>query len=72
LTWPICSPRSPEVSVTQFDTHNRSAEYDTTILADRIFTNYNSSLLRQHTQNQFLGFIEFSKAYYLSFTVQGY
>jgi hypothetical protein len=40
-----------------------SAEYDTTLLADKIFTN--STLLRQHTENQRLCFIEFSKAYYL-------
>lgn len=41
------------VSIIQFNKYNKSSEHNmATLLAKKIFTNYNSSLLRQHTVNQ--------------------
>ena len=60
--WPTCDPREkylqPSVTsivpVMQRNKHNISTEKCKmkNVLAQNVFTNYNSSLLRQHTVNQ--------------------
>jgi len=54
------------VSVTPFSKHNGSNERMATVLADKMFKDYKSSLSRQHTQTKHsLCVTEFRTAYFL-------
>ena len=51
--WP--AGRIPNSSIIHFNKHNRSTEHKMgTLLADKMLRNYNSSILRQHTEKQLL------------------